>query len=59
MFQGNNQDTIFFTYEEIKRFPDVQSTFIRAQIWLEYFVSAYSTLLIEGNELLEILGNGD
>jgi len=59
MFQGNYQDTIFFTYEEIKRFPDVQSTFIRAQIWLKYFVGAYSELLIEGNELLKILENGD
>jgi hypothetical protein len=59
MFQWEHKDTIHFTYRELQKYPDVQSTFIRSKMWLESFISSYSDLKNEGNELLKILNNGD
>ena len=58
MFRKNHQDTIIFTCENLKKYPDVQSTFIRAKMWLESFINLYTQLSYQGEELLEILNNG-
>ena len=59
MFQWNHQDTLFFTYKDLQKYPDVQSTFIRAKMWLESLINAYSELSKRGYELQDILNNGD
>jgi hypothetical protein len=59
MFQWEHNDTIQFSIEELQKYPDVQSTFIRSKMWLEAFIRRYTDLNNEGEELLRILNNED
>jgi len=59
MFEWNHQDTLFFTYNDLQKYPDVQSTFIRAKMWQESLIGRYSELSKRGYELQGILNNGD
>jgi len=59
MFQWEHTDTIQFSIEELQKYPDVQSTFIRSKMWLEAFIERYTVLNNEGKELLRILNNED
>ncbi len=59
MFQWEHNDTIQFSIEELQKYPDVQSTFIRSKMWLEAFIKRYTVLNNEGEDLLRILNNED
>lgn len=59
MFHWDHQDTLNFNYSNLKKYPDVQSTFVRSKMWLESFNNSYTQLLLKGEELLEILNSAD
>ena len=59
IFQWNHQDTIDFTIEDLKKYPDIQSTFIRSKMWLESFNDSYTVLFNNGENLLEVLNSKD
>ena len=59
MFSWNYQDTINFTYEDLRKYPDVQSIFIRSKMWLGAFLIFYSDLLKNGKDLQEVLDSAD
>jgi hypothetical protein len=59
IFQWEHNDTINFTYENLVKYPDVQSTFIRSRMWLEQFILEYTQCSNIGKDLLEELNNGD
>lgn len=59
MFHWDHQDTLNFTYTNLEKYPDVQSTFVRSKMWLEAFNNYYTQLLLKGEELLEILNSAD
>lgn len=58
-FHWNHQDTTNFTYEDLRKYPDVQSTFIRSKMWLGFFIGLYAELLNNGKDLLEVLDSVD
>lgn len=58
MFQWDHQDTLLFTYEDLMKYPDVQSSFIRSKMMLEYFIDSYSSLRGEAEELITLLDKG-
>ena len=59
MFHWNHQDTINFTYEDLRKYPDVQSTFIRSEMWLGFLIGSYAELLNNGKDLLQVLDSVD
>ena len=59
MFLWNHQDTLDFTYDDLRKYPDVQSTFIRSKMWLESFIDLYTELFDIGEVLLEVLNSMD
>ena len=58
-FHWNHQDTINFTYEDLRKYPDVQSTFIRSEMWLGFLINSYAELLNNGKDLVEVLDSVD
>jgi len=58
-FHWNHQDTINFTYENLRKYPDVQSTFIRSEMWLGFLIDLHADLLKNGKDLLEVLDSVD
>lgn len=59
MFLWNHQDTLDFTYDDLRKYPDVQSTFIRSKMWLESFIDSYTELFDIGEDLQEVLNTMD
>lgn len=59
MYSWNYQDTINFTYEDLRKYPDVQSTFLRSKMWLGALIDFYAELLNHGKDLLELLDSTD
>ena len=58
-FHWNHQDTINFTYKNLRKYPDVQSTFIRSEMWLGFLIGLHADLLKNGKDLLEVLDSVD
>ena len=59
MFSWDHQDTINFTYEDLRKYPDVQSTFLRSKMWLGFFIGLYEDFLNKGKDLQEVLDSAD
>jgi len=54
----NNKDTINFNYESLKKYPLVESEFIKARMFLRELITNYSVLLEEGNKVVELINKG-
>ena len=59
VFRWNNKDTIQFTIESMKKYPEYHTTFIKAKVFLEELIEDYTDLLDKANETMDIIGNGD
>ncbi len=59
MFYWDHKDTLEFTYHAMLKYPDVESTFIRAEMFLEELIDNYSELSEKGYEVIELLKNRD
>ena len=51
----NNKDTINFNYESLKKYPQIESEFIKARMFLGELITNYSVLLEEGNSAVELV----
>ncbi len=56
-FNWNNKDTINFNYKSLNQYPELESEFIKARLFLEELVNNYSSLLDEGKEVFELINN--
>jgi hypothetical protein len=54
----NNKDTINFNYESLKKYPQIESEFIKARMFLEELIKNYSVLWEEGNKVIELINKG-
>ena len=54
----NNKDTINFNYQSLKKYPQVESEFIKARLFLEELITNYSVLWEEGNKVVELINKG-
>ncbi len=59
MFYWDHKDTLEFTCQTMEKYPDVESTFIRAKMFQEELINNYSVLFDRGHEVIKLLSNGD
>jgi hypothetical protein len=55
MFYWDHKDTLEFTYEAMLKYPDLESTFIRAEMFLEELINGYTELSEKGYEVIDLL----
>ena len=54
----NNKDTVNFNYDSLKKYPQIESEFIKARMFLEELIKNYSVLHEEGNKVIELINEG-
>ena len=53
-----NKDTINFNYQSLKKYPQVESEFIKARMFLEELITNYSVLWEEGKKVIALINKG-
>ena len=55
----NNTDTVIFTIQSLKKYPEYEATFIRAKIFQMELIENYEGLIDKGKETVELIYNGN
>ena len=58
VFKWQNRDTVIFTIESMKKYPEFEAAFIKAKMFQEELINNYDSLLLKGDETLEMINNG-
>ena len=54
----NNKETINFNYGSLKKYPQIESEFIKARLFLGELITNYTVLWEEGNKVIELINEG-
>jgi hypothetical protein len=59
IFKWDNEDTIQFTIQSMRSYPEYQATFIKAKLFLEELILDYSGLVEKAKETIELIDERD
>lgn len=57
IFKWQNMDTVIFTIQSMKKYPEFEAAFIKAKMFQEELIDNYQDLLLKGDETLELINN--